>query len=102
VQRYKKPIPIENRMDTDTDLEMTVEDTMEVDEKPSDLMELFEQSIADIMAVEQLHSTILEKLQQVSSTCTTYDLTILQKLHEAAMEHVKATGLSNFGLLLLK
>jgi predicted AAA+ superfamily ATPase len=89
-------------MDTDTDLEMTVEDTMEVDEKSSDLMELFEQSIADFMAVEQLHSTILEKLQQVSSTCTTYDLTMLQKLHEAAMEHVKATGSSNFGALLLK
>jgi|LakMenEpi03Aug12_release.lakeMendotaPanAssembly.Ray.scaffolds.fasta_scaffold5318163_1 hypothetical protein len=88
-------------MDTDTDLEMTVEDTMEVDEKSSDLMELFEQSVANIIAVEQIQSTILEKLQQVSSTCTTYDLTMLETLHKAAMEHVKATGSSNFGALLL-
>lgn len=88
-------------MDTDTDLEMTAEDAMEVEEKSSDLMELFEQSIADFMLVEQLHTTILEKLQQVSGTCTAYDLSMLQTLHKAAMEHVKATGVSNFGTLLL-
>ena len=92
---------IENRMDTDTDLEMTVEDAMEVEEKSSDLMELFEQSIVDVLAVEQLQSIIVEKLHQVSSTCTTYDLNMLQALHKAAMEHVKATGVSNFGILLL-
>ena len=88
-------------MDMDTDLELT-EDAMEVEEKSSDLMELFEQTITDFMTVEQIHSTILEKLQQVSSTCTAYDLSMLQALHKAAMEYVKATGTSNFGALLLK
>ncbi len=91
-------------MDTDTDLQMEIEETddaMEIEES-SDLMELFEQSIADFLKVEQLHTMILEKLQQVSSTCTIYDLSMLQALHKAAMEHVKATGLSNFGSLLLQ
>lgn len=89
-------------MDMDTDLEMTEDDAMEVEENSSNLMDLFEQSIMDVIAVEQLQSIILEKLQQVSSTCTTYDLNMLQALHKAAMEHVKATGISNFGALLLK
>ena len=83
----------------DTDISMS-DNEMEVDIK-DDLMELFEQSIADFMAVEQIHTEILEKLHAISTTCTTYDFNELQKLHLAAMEHIKATGSSNFGSLLL-
>ena len=79
----------------DTDQPMT-EDKMEVVDQKDDLMELFEQSVTDIMIVEQLQTEILEKLNTISATCSAYDYNKLQKIHLAAMEYIKATGSNNF------
>jgi len=81
---------------------MQTDSTSESMSVASDLMDDFEASIAAFMEIEQIHNTILLKLHAISAQSSTCDIDALKKMHADAMEHIKATGTSNFGTLLLK
>jgi len=66
----------------------------------SDLMDEFEQSIQAFQAMEQIHTDILSKLHALQKDVHACDVDLLRSLHKKAMEHIKATGTSNFGELL--
>ena len=70
-------------------------------ESDSDLLEAFEESIQHFQAIYELHTEILQKLDALSKDCSC-DITALEEFHRTAMEHIKLTGTSNFGELLLK
>ena len=74
----------------------TEQDTMIVDTDTTVMNEI-EESIKAFMEIEQTHTEIIQKLERLSSPI---DLTELQKMHDAAMQHIKETGTSNFGQLL--
>jgi hypothetical protein len=74
---------------------MSVSDSM-------DLFEDFEQSIAEFKQIEEIHTQIIKKLESVSLNVSAYNVVELKKMHEEAMEHIRLTGKSNFGVLLTK
>ena len=95
-------------MDTDTEVE-TMEsvtesmDTMSIsNESDVDLFDDFECAIKEFTQIEETHTTILKKLESLSANCTAVDVTTLKKMHQEAMEHIRATGKSNFGALINK
>jgi len=100
-------------MDTDTDEPMNVEEPSveplvepSVDpmdntaEEESTIMDDIEEAITAFMEIEQIHTDILHRLEQLSIETT--DLNQLKKMHQQAMEHIKSTGSTNFGELLLQ
>lgn len=68
----------------------------------SDLMDEFEQSIQAFQALEDIHMDILSKLCTLQKDIHACDVDMLQKMHQDAMEHIKTTGITNFGELLLQ
>ena len=70
-------------------------------ESESSVSELFEETIQTFTVIEELHTEILQKLDVLSNDCSC-DITALEEFHRTAMEHIKLTGTSNFGELLLK
>ena len=95
-------------MDTDTEVE-TMEsvtesmDTMSIsNESDVDLFDDFENAIKEFTQIEETHTVILTKLDSLSTNCTAIDVTALKKMHQEAMEHIRATGKSNFGALISK
>jgi len=68
----------------------------------SDIMEEFDKSISEFMAIEKMHLDIIEKLQNISAQHAACDIDALKGLHKKAMEHIQATGKSNFGALIKK
>ena len=95
-------------MDTDTEVE-TMEsvtesmDTMSIsNESDVDLFDDFENAIKEFTQIEETHTAILKKLDSLSANCTAVDVTALKKMHQEAMEHIRATGKSNFGALISK
>ena len=81
---------------------MQTDSTSESMSIASDLMDDFEASIAAFMEIEKIHTDILISLQAISAHSSTCNIDTLKKMHADAMEHIKATGTSNFGELLLK
>ena len=95
-------------MDTDTEVD-TMEsvtesmDTMSIsNESDVDLFDDFENAIKVFTQIEETHTAILKKLDSLSANCTAVDVTALKKMHQEAMEHIRATGKSNFGALISK
>ena len=95
-------------MDTDTEVD-TMEsvtesmDTMSIsNESDVDLFDDFENAIKEFTQIEETHTAILKKLDSLSANCTAVDVTALKKMHQEAMEHIRATGKSNFGALISK
>ena len=95
-------------MDTDTEVE-TMEsvtesmDTMSIsNESDVDLFDDFENAIKEFTQIEETHTAILKKLDSLSLNLTAVDVTALKKMHQEAMEHIRATGKSNFGALISK
>lgn len=95
-------------MDTDTEVE-TMEsvtesmDTMSIsNESDVDLFDDFENAIKEFTQIEKTHTAILKKLDSLSLNLTAVDVTALKKMHQEAMEHIRATGKSNFGALISK
>ena len=95
-------------MDSDTELE-TMEsvsesmDTMSIsNDSDVDLFDDFENAIKEFTQIEETHTAILKKLDSLSANCTAVDVTALKKMHQEAMEHIRATGKSNFGALISK
>lgn len=89
-------------MNTDKMEKMEVEqDDAMLSDNDSDIMDEFEESIAAFMEIEKIHTEILEKLTKLSTT-DVCDMEVLKGMHATAMEHIRATGTSNFGALLLK
>ena len=95
-------------MDTDTEVE-TMEsvtesmDTMSIsNESDVDLFDDFENAIKEFTQIEETHTAILKKLGSLSLNLTAVDVTALKKMHQEAMEHIRATGKSNFGALISK
>ena len=78
------------------------DDTCNDDMSTTDLMDEFEEAITAFMEIEQIHTEILTRLERLSLDCTACDLDALKKMHQAAMEHIRATGTSNFGQALLR
>ena len=95
-------------MDTDTELETMESVTESMDsmsisnESEADLFNDFENAIKEFTLIEETHTTILKKLAFLSTNCTTVDVSALKKMHQEAMEHIRATGKSNFGALISK
>ena len=95
-------------MDTDTEVD-TMEsvtesmDTMSIsNESDVDLFDDFENAIKEFTQIEKTHTAILKKLDSLSLNCTAVDVTALKKMHQEAMEYIRATGKSNFGALISK
>ena len=95
-------------MDTDTEVD-TMEsvtesmDTMSIsNESDVDLFDDFENAIKEFTQIEETHTAILKKLDSLSFNLTAVDITALKKMHQEAMEHIRATGKSNFGALISK
>ena len=95
-------------MDTDTEVD-TMEsvtesmDTMSIsNESDVDLFDDFENAIKEFTQIEETHTAILKKLGSLSLNLTAVDVTALKKMHQEAMEHIRATGKSNFGALISK
>ena len=95
-------------MDTDTEVD-TMEsvtesmDTMSIsNESDVDLFDDFENAIKEFTQIEKTHTAILKNLDSLSLNCTAVDITALKKMHQEAMEHIRATGKSNFGALISK
>jgi hypothetical protein len=96
-------------MDTDTDdvvetMESVADsmDSMSIsNESDADLCDDFENAIKEFTQIEETHTAILKKLNSLSANCTV-DVTALKKMHQEAMEHIRATGKSNFGALIGK
>ena len=95
-------------MDTDTEVD-TMEsvtesmDTMSIsNESDVDLFDDFENAIKEFTQIEETHTAILKKLNSLSLNLTAVDVTALKKMHQEAMEHIRATGKSNFGALISK
>ena len=95
-------------MDTDTEVD-TMEsvtesmDTMSIsNESDVDLFDDFENAIKEFTQIEETHTAILKKLDSLSLNLTAVDVTALKKMHQEAMEHIRATGKSNFGALISK
>ena len=82
------------------------EDTNSVDamsvESTGDLMDEFEESIKAFQTLETIHTEILMKLSVLSKDCTACDVNALKKMHQDAMNHIRATGSTNFGQVLLQ
>jgi len=91
---------VHDEMTSVEDEMMETDDKMSV-ESDTDLMDAFEQSINTFMEIEQLHTHILMKLDALSKDCNACDVTLLKKLHEDTMNHIRATGSTNFGEKLL-
>jgi hypothetical protein len=68
----------------------------------SDIMEDFDKSISEFMAIEKMHLDIIGKLQTISAQHAACDIGVLKDMHKKAMEHIQATGKSNFGALIKK
>lgn len=83
--------------------EMNVESTSEMSvESTNDLMDEFEESIKAFQDIEHIHTEILLKLSILSKDCSACDVHALKKMHQDAMNHIRATGSTNFGQVLLK
>ena len=95
-------------MDTDTEVETmeSVTDSMDnmsiSNESDVDLFDDFENAIKEFTQIEETHTAILKKLGFLSLNLTAVDVTALKKMHQEAMEHIRATGKSNFGALISK
>ena len=95
-------------MDTDTEVETMESVTDSIDsmsisnESDVDLLDEFECAIKEFTQIEETHTAILKKLNSLSANCTAVDITALKKMHQEAMEHIRATGKSNFGALISK
>jgi hypothetical protein len=95
-------------MDTDTELETmeSVADSMDSmsisNESEVDLCDDFEIAIKEFTRIEETHTAIIQKLNTLSVNCSAIDLSALKKMHHEAMEHIRATGKSNFGTLIAK
>ena len=95
-------------MDTDTEVETmeSVTDSMDnmsiSNESDVDLFDDFENAIKEFTQIEETHTAILKKLDSLSLNLTAVDVTALKKMHQEAMEHIRATGKSNFGALISK
>lgn len=76
-------------------------DAMSV-ESTSDLMDEFEESIKAFQDIENIHTEILLKLNMLSKDCSACDVSALKKMHQDAMNHIRATGSTNFGQMLSK
>jgi len=94
-------------MDTDTEVE-TMEsvsesmDSMSIsNESDVELLDDFENAIKEFTRIEETHTAILKKLNSLSANCTV-DVSALKKMHQEAMDHIRATGKSNFGALISK
>jgi hypothetical protein len=99
-------------MDTDTEDAVDTIETMESvsesmdsmsisNESDVDLHDDFESAIKEFTQIKETHNTILKKLNSLSANCTV-DLSALKKMHQEAMDHIRATGKSNFGALIGK
>jgi len=96
-------------MDTDTDdavetMESVSEsmDYMSIsNESDVELLDDFENAIKEFTQIEETHTAILKKLNSLSANCTV-DVSALKKMHQEAMDHIRATGKSNFGALIGK
>ena len=88
-------------MDADSDKMDEVSDGMSVDNS-NDIMDCIEEAITVFMQIEQTHTEILAKLEALSKNCSAFDMDALHTMHRDAMDHIRATGSSNFGALLLK
>lgn len=95
-------------MDTDTEVETMESVTESMDsmsisnESDVDLFDDFENAIKEFTQIEETHTAILKKLGSLSFNLTAVDVTALKKMHQEAMEHIRATGKSNFGALISK
>ena len=95
-------------MDTDTEVETMESVTDSIDsmsisnESDVDLLDEFECAIKEFTRIEETHTAILKKLDSLSLNLTAVDVTALKKMHQEAMEHIRATGKSNFGALISK
>jgi hypothetical protein len=76
-------------------------DAMSV-ESTCDLMDEFEESIKAFQIMEDIHTEILVKLHILSKDCSVCDVSTLKKMHQDAMNHIRATGSTNFGQMLSK
>jgi len=85
----------------DSDKMDEVSDSMSIDSS-NDVMECIEEAITAFMQIEQTHTEILERLAALSKNCGAFDMDAIRTLHVAAMDHIRVTGSSNFGALLLK
>ena len=72
------------------------------DMSTTDLMDEFEEAITAFMEIEQIHTEILTRLERLSLDCNGCDIDVLKKMHQDAMDHIRATGTSNFGQALLR
>jgi len=94
-------------MDTDTEVETmeSVSESMDYmsisNESDVELLDDFENAIKEFTRIEETHTAILKKLNSLSANCTV-DVSALKKMHQEAMDHIRATGKSNFGALISK
>jgi len=95
-------------MDSDTELESMESVSESIDsmsisnESEVDLCNDFENAIKEFTQIEEIHTVIIKKLNTLSTNCNVIDVTALKKMHHEAMEHIRATGKSNFGTLITK
>jgi len=97
-------------MDTDTEVDTietmeSVSESMDYmsisNESDVELLDDFESAIKEFTRIEETHTAILKKLNSLSANCTV-DVSALKKMHQEAMDHIRATGKSNFGALIGK
>ena len=95
-------------MDTDIELETMESVTESMDsmsisnESDVELLDEFENAIKEFIQIEETHITIIKKLNSLSANYTAVDITALKKMHQEAMEYIRATGKSNFAALITK
>jgi citrate lyase gamma subunit len=95
-------------MDTDTDVETmeSVSESMDYmsisNESDVELLDDFESAIKEFTQIEETHTAILKKLNSLSANLSVVDVSALKKMHQEAMDHIRATGKSNFGALIGK
>jgi len=89
--------------DTNSVDEMNIENTSAMSvESTNNLMDEFEESIKAFQTMEDIHTEILVKLSVLSKDCSACDVSALKKMHQDAMNHIRATGSTNFGQMLSK